>query len=73
MTPNEPTTECAHDLAERETACADGFCPLCMQHRLCELERDRERLDFIIRVLMVLMPGNRPITRQTIDEAMSQN
>ena len=21
--------ECTHDLAERETACADGCCPLC--------------------------------------------
>jgi hypothetical protein len=23
-------TDCTHDLAERETACADGMCPLCI-------------------------------------------
>lgn len=27
---------CKHDLAERETACADGMCPLCM---VVEIER----------------------------------
>ena len=23
-------SECTHDLAERETACADGMCPQCL-------------------------------------------
>ena len=23
-------SECEHDLAERETACADGMCPQCL-------------------------------------------
>jgi hypothetical protein len=25
---------CEHDLAERETACADGKCPICLETRL---------------------------------------
>jgi hypothetical protein len=29
---------CDHSLGERETACADGMCPLCMAARLRELE-----------------------------------
>lgn len=35
--------KCIHDLAERETACADGACPLCLAkqfvaaEKLCEL------------------------------------
>ncbi len=31
---------CQHDLAERETACADGMCPLCLAEKLAE--RDAE-------------------------------
>ncbi len=27
--PNPTTGKCTHDLAERETACADGMCPIC--------------------------------------------
>jgi hypothetical protein len=30
--------QCPHDLAERETACADGLCPLCLQSEVQRLE-----------------------------------
>jgi ATP adenylyltransferase/5',5'''-P-1,P-4-tetraphosphate phosphorylase II len=30
--------KCTHDLAERETACADGLCPICLQE-LCNQQR----------------------------------
>jgi chromosome segregation ATPase len=30
--------KCNHDLSERETACADGYCPICQQARIKELE-----------------------------------
>lgn len=28
--PREGVMTCTHDLAERETACADGMCPICL-------------------------------------------
>lgn len=28
---------CEHDLAEQETACADGLCPICLSYRLNDL------------------------------------
>ena len=28
---------CEHDLAERETACVDGYCPLCLRIRITKL------------------------------------
>ncbi len=31
---NKPIGECMHDLAERETMCADGWCPICLQSAL---------------------------------------
>ena len=33
-TTDTPLLPCPHDLAERETACADGMCPLCLSERL---------------------------------------
>jgi hypothetical protein len=33
---------CEHSLDERETACADGMCPLCMAARIRELEAERD-------------------------------
>lgn len=40
------STECQHDLAERETACVDGMCPLCDRAEIARLtaERDEARL-----------------------------
>jgi hypothetical protein len=35
---------CTHDLAERETACADGMCPMCIADKIERLERDYEEL-----------------------------
>jgi hypothetical protein len=32
--------ECNHDLAEQETACADGFCPICATAKIVQLERE---------------------------------
>lgn len=28
---------CPHDLAERESACADGMCPICLDDRLAAI------------------------------------
>jgi hypothetical protein len=33
--------ECEHDLAERETMCADGFCPTCSARAAVRAERER--------------------------------
>jgi len=30
-------TDCTHDLAERETACADGMCPLCLARQVADM------------------------------------
>ncbi len=30
--------KCNHDLAEQETMCADGYCPICLIQRIKELE-----------------------------------
>jgi len=38
-------SECSHDLAERETACADGFCPLCLRTELAEAKEQASELD----------------------------
>ena len=41
---------CDHDLAERETECADGACPICLRARIKELEDDyRNRTGQYIR------------------------
>ena len=34
---------CNHDLAEQETACADGFCPICATAELAEAKKDADR------------------------------
>ena len=47
--------DCTHDLAEQETACADGYCPLCLQGKVARLiaagDRLRRDLDGILRRL----------------------
>lgn len=35
---------CRHDLAEQDTATADGLCPLCLRHRVARLKRALEKL-----------------------------
>jgi hypothetical protein len=35
--------KCEHDLAERETACADGYCPLCLSRKLHQLRKAIEK------------------------------
>jgi hypothetical protein len=32
-------SKCEHELWERESACADGYCPFCSAARIKELER----------------------------------
>jgi hypothetical protein len=34
---------CHHDLSAQETACADGFCPICATAELAEAKKDAER------------------------------
>jgi hypothetical protein len=36
---------CKHDLAEQDTACADGLCPLCLQ---AEVKRLREGIERVV-------------------------
>lgn len=36
------TDSCPHDLAERENACGDGMCPLCLAVELEAVKKDRE-------------------------------
>jgi hypothetical protein len=31
--------DCSHDLMEREVACADGYCPICLVARIAKLEQ----------------------------------
>ena len=37
-------SDCTHDLSERETAVADGYCPMCLVETIEQLEADKERL-----------------------------
>ena len=46
MAVEERVDVCTHDLAEREAACADGMCPLCMVTKrvaLAELLAERKK------------------------------
>ena len=36
--------KCNHDLAERETECADGACPICLRARIAKLEKVARQL-----------------------------
>ncbi len=36
--------KCEHDLAERETACADGLCPLCLSAKTAKLVEALEQI-----------------------------
>ena len=37
--------ECNHDLFEQETACADGFCPICARDEIVRLKGEAESWD----------------------------
>lgn len=49
---------CEHDLSERETACADGYCPLCSVERIVVLEASlrliarKKKMDAVAAVSM---------------------
>ena len=36
--------ECNHDLYEQETACADGFCPICATAKIVRLTKLQDEL-----------------------------
>ena len=36
--------KCTHDLAEQETACADGMCPLCLAQELAAAKEQAEAI-----------------------------
>ena len=48
---------CEHDLAERETACADGMCPICAAARAeaaqIEVAHLREQVNLLTRILQL--------------------
>ena len=48
---------CVHELAERETAVADGWCPLCLAHLHVE---DRQRSDALEAALRKIVDGGEP-------------
>jgi len=37
-------SDCTHDLSERETAVADGYCPMCLVSTIEQLQADNIRL-----------------------------
>ena len=47
-----PPPICDHDLAERETECADGVCPICLRAQLEQARK--ESLEFIEKLLLSL-------------------
>ncbi len=38
--------ECTHDLAEKETSCADGCCPICLRAEVTRLQEENKDLKF---------------------------
>jgi len=60
---------CEHDLAEMETMCADGCCPICLQARTAELERAKATLRaYIANVEEASIGVNLPELFITCDE-----
>jgi len=61
--------ECNHDLAEQETACADGFCPICATAEIARLKAEIVRLkdgfDHLLRSHLEELDA-------AIDEAMKE-
>jgi len=60
--------KCTHDLAERETACADGMCPICLS-KFIEKQRavikDWEQVsDKHIHKYKLLLKENRRLTKR---------
>jgi len=53
--------ECKHDLAERETAVADGYCPICLRQQLADVQAENEALrEVIVEVRGHILVGNWP-------------
>ena len=48
-------SECTHDLAERETACADGMCPQCLADDNKALFDRNEELKDIVSYMRLTM------------------
>ena len=61
---SEQPQECSHDLAEQETACADGMCPICLK---AQLSAERDRAEGCAHTIEVLEDRLADITRQRDD------
>ena len=62
---------CDHDIAEMETACADGQCPICASAALTRADAENERLRMALQnCRMFFDANNRPNYVAMIDVAM---
>lgn len=59
----ETVTRCPHDLAEQETACADGMCPLCLAAEI-------DLLTELLRAARGLLQFNNILYPDEIDDAL---
>ncbi len=64
----KPTCECTHALDERETACADGMCPICSSAALAA-----ERENVVLATQMVHIESKRANTTEHTLEAAYAN
>ena len=62
---------CDHDIAEMETACADGQCPICASAALTRADAENDRLRTALQnCRMFFDANNRPNYVAMIDVAM---
>ena len=57
--------KCEHDLAERETACADGMCPLCLQAEIAKLQAALDDSTAMLCLVMEFFQGEKLSAIQT--------
>ena len=57
---------CNHTLSDKETECADGYCPICLKERVKELEEGirkfRDNIDdfYLDDLYKLLSPESKP-------------
>jgi len=63
---------CEHDLAEKETACADGKCPICLVLQLARLlKRMREAREELLTI-QCAHPSEANRLRQMVDRLLKE-
>ena len=61
--------KCIHDLAEQETACADGFCPICATVNLLDVKRELAEARADARAEIVRLKGKADLWEGGFDRA----